>query len=213
MELILTIIALIVAYLLGAIPFAYLLGMKFKGIDLRQHGSGNLGATNGVRVLGPKLGLTAGFFDIVKAILPMALTQVAATFLLDGVLPINLLWVGFAAALGHCYPVYMNFKGGKAVATSIGAYLFLFPVQALVLFAASIGIVKLTKFVSVGSSMFSILFVLEGLITYQRPFDQVATMLTFEELLPRLAFMVLILWRHRSNYQRILQGNENKAKL
>lgn len=203
MELILTIIALIVAYLLGAIPFAYLLGMKFKGIDLRQHGSGNLGATNGIRVLGPKLGLMAGFFDIVKAILPMLLTQFAANVFLDGVLPLNLLWVGFAAALGHCYPVYMNFKGGKAVATSIGAYLFLFPLQTLVLFAASFGIVKLTKFVSVGSSMFSILFVLEGLL-FMRSLD---------ELLPRVAFMVLILWRHRSNYQRILQGTENKAKL
>ena len=203
MELILTLIALIVAYLLGAIPFAYLLGMKFKGIDLRKHGSGNLGATNGIRVLGPKLGLTAGFLDIVKAIVPMLLAQVAASLLLDGDLGINLLWVGFAAAVGHCYPIYMNFKGGKAVATSIGAYLLLFPLQTLVLVAMSLGIVKLTKFVSVASSMFSILFVLEGLL-FMRSLD---------ELLPRVAFMVLILWRHRSNYQRILQGTENKAKL
>ncbi len=202
MELLLTLIALIVAYLLGAIPFAYLLGMKFKGIDLRKHGSGNLGATNGIRVLGPKLGLTAGFFDIVKAIVPMALTQMAATLWLDGVLPFNLLWIGFAAAVGHCYPIYMNFKGGKAVATSIGAYLFLFPLQAVVIVAISLGIVKLTKFVSVASSMFSILFVLEGLV-FMRSLD---------ELIPRVAFMVLILWRHRSNYQRILQGTENKAK-
>lgn len=203
MELILTIIALIVAYLLGAIPFAYLLGMKFKGIDIRKHGSGNLGATNGIRVLGPKLGLTAGFFDIIKAIIPMALTQVAANVLLENGFPINLLWVGFAAAVGHCYPVYMKFKGGKAVATSIGAYLVLFPLQAVVLFAASLGIVKLTKFVSVASSMFSVLFVLEGLLF----------MRTIEELTPRVAFMVLILWRHRANYQRILQGTENKANI
>jgi glycerol-3-phosphate acyltransferase PlsY len=203
MELFLIIIALIVAYLLGAIPFAYLLGMKYKGIDLRKHGSGNLGATNGIRVLGPKLGLTAGFFDILKALLPMVLTQLAANVYLDGVLPINLLWVGFAAAVGHCYPVYMNFKGGKAVATSIGAYLLLFPVQTLVLVATALGIVKLTKYVSVASSMFSILFVLEGLL-FMRP---------IEELTPRIAFMVLILWRHRSNYQRILNGTENKAKL
>jgi acyl-phosphate glycerol 3-phosphate acyltransferase len=202
MELLLTLIALIVAYLLGAIPFAYLLGIKFKGIDLRKHGSGNLGATNGIRVLGPKLGLTAGFFDIVKAIVPMLLAQVAASLLLDGDLGINLLWIGFAAAVGHCYPIYMNFKGGKAVATSIGAYLFLFPLQAVVIVAISLGIVKLTKFVSVASSMFSILFVLEGLV-FMRSLD---------ELIPRVAFMVLILWRHRSNYQRILQGTENKAK-
>ena len=203
MELFLTIIALIVAYLLGAIPFAYLLGMKFKGIDLRQHGSGNLGATNGIRVLGPKLGLTAGLLDITKAILPMVLAQLAATQWLDGTLPINLLWVGFAAAVGHCYPVYMNFRGGKAVATSIGAYLVLFPVQALVLVAVSLGIVKLTKYVSVASSMFSILFVVEGIVFLR----------SIEELAPRAAFMVLILWRHRSNYQRILQGEENKAKI
>jgi acyl phosphate:glycerol-3-phosphate acyltransferase len=203
MELFLPIIALIVAYLLGAIPFAYLLGMKFKGIDLRQHGSGNLGATNGIRVLGPRLGLTAGFLDIMKAILPMILTPLAFEFFLDSVLPFNLLWIGFAAAIGHCYPVYMNFKGGKAVATSIGAYLLLYPVPTLIIFALSLGIVKLTKYVSVASSLFSVMFVLEGLLM----------MRSLDELLPRVAFMVLILWRHRSNYQRILKGTENKAKI
>ena len=203
MELIITSIALIVAYLLGAIPFAYLIGMKFKGVDLRQHGSGNLGATNGIRVLGPKLGLAAGALDILKAIVPIVLYRLAVTFLLDGAFPIEQLWIGFAAAVGHCYPVYMKFKGGKAVATSIGTYLILYPISTLIIFALSLGIVKLTKYVSVASSLFSVMFVLEGLIM----------MRSINELLPRIAFMVLILWRHRSNYQRILQGTENKAKI
>lgn len=203
MELIITSIALIVAYLLGAIPFAYLIGMKFKGLDLRQHGSGNLGATNGIRVLGLKLGLSAGVLDILKAIVPIVLFQVAVTIWLEGVLPIEPLWIGFAAAVGHCYPVYMKFKGGKAVATSIGTYLVLYPIPTLIIFVLSLGIVKLTKYVSVASSLFSVMFVLEGLIM----------MRTVDELLPRVAFMVLILWRHRSNYQRILQGKENKAKI
>lgn len=200
MELFLPIIALIVAYLLGAIPFAYLIGMKFKGIDLRQHGSGNLGATNGVRVLGPKLGLSAGALDILKALIPILLYRLAVGLWLDSA-PINELWIGFAAAFGHCYPVYMKFKGGKAVATSIGTYLALYPLQTLVIFVLSLGIVKLTKYVSVASSLFSVMFVLEGLLF----------MRTLDELLPRIAFMVLILWRHRSNYQRILKGTENKA--
>jgi acyl phosphate:glycerol-3-phosphate acyltransferase len=200
MELFLPIIALIVAYLLGAIPFAYLIGMKFKGIDLRQHGSGNLGATNGVRVLGAKLGLSAGALDILKAIIPILLYRVAVGLWLDNA-PIHELWIGFAAAVGHCYPVYMKFKGGKAVATSIGTYLVLYPLPTLVIFALALGIVKLTKYVSVASSLFSVMFVLEGLLF----------MRTLEELLPRIAFMVLILWRHRSNYQRILKGTENKA--
>lgn len=203
MELIITSIALIVAYLLGAIPFAYLIGMKFKGIDLRQHGSGNLGATNGIRVLGPKLGLSAGALDILKAIVPILLYRLAVNQLLDGAFPIEELWIGFAAAVGHCYPVYMKFRGGKAVATSIGTYLVLYPISAIVIFLLSLGIVKLTKFVSVASSMFSVMFVLEGLILMREP----------AELWPRIAFMVLILWRHRSNYQRILKGTENRAKI
>ncbi len=203
MELILTLVALIVAYLLGAIPFAYLLGMKVKGIDIRRHGSGNVGATNGVRVLGAKLGLSAGALDIIKAVIPILLAQFFAANWLNGTFPIDYLWVGVAAAVGHCYPVYMKFQGGKAVATSIGAYLTLFPLSTLVIFLLSLGVVKVTKFVSLASSLFSVMFVLEGVLF----------MRTLEEQLPRIALMALILWRHRSNYQRILRGTENKAKL
>lgn len=199
METLSVVIVLIVAYLLGAIPFAFIIGMKFRGVDIRQHGSGNLGATNGIRVLGPKLGLSAGVLDALKGLLPVAFVSLyfGESF------PINPLWVGFVAALGHCYPVYVGFRGGKAVATSIGVYLFVFPLETIVAFLLSLGIVKVTKYVSVASSMFSVMFVVYGLITN----------IGLDSLLPMLAMMVLILWRHRSNYQRILNGTENKAKL
>ena len=199
MEMLSVVVVLIVAYLLGAIPFAFLIGMKFRGVDIRNHGSGNLGATNGIRVLGPKLGLSAGVLDALKGLLPVAFV----TLYFGDSFPINVLWVGFVAALGHCYPVYVGFRGGKAVATSIGVYLYLFPLQTLVAFLLSLGIVKLTKYVSVASSLFSVMFVLYGLVTN----------IGIESLVPMIAIMVLILWRHRSNYQRILNGNENKAKI
>ncbi len=203
METLSVVVVLIVAYLLGAIPFAFLIGMKFRGVDIRQHGSGNLGATNGIRVLGPKLGLSAGILDAIKGLLPVALAQLVASVYFDGTFPINVLWVGFVAALGHCYPVYVGFRGGKAVATSIGVYLYLFPLQTVVAFLLSLGIVKLTKFVSVASSLFSVMFVIYGLVTN----------IGIDTLLPMISIMVLILWRHRSNYQRILNGNENRAKI
>jgi acyl phosphate:glycerol-3-phosphate acyltransferase len=203
METLSVVVVLIVAYLLGAIPFAFLIGMKFRGVDIRQHGSGNLGATNGIRVLGPKLGLSAGVLDALKGLLPVALAQLVASLYLDGVFPINVLWVGFVATLGHCYPVYVGFRGGKAVATSIGVYLYVFPLQAVIAFLLALGIVKVTKYVSVASSLFSVMFVVYGIVTN----------IGLDTLLPMIAIMLLILWRHRSNYQRILSGTENKAKL
>jgi acyl phosphate:glycerol-3-phosphate acyltransferase len=203
METLSVVVVLIVAYLLGAIPFAFLIGMKFRGIDIRQHGSGNLGATNGVRVLGPKLGLSAGVLDVLKGLLPVALAQYVGTIWFDGSFPIDPLWVGFVAALGHCYPVYVGFRGGKAVATTIGVYAFLYPLETVVAFLISLGIVKVTKYVSLASSLFSVMFVVYGLVTD----------VGVDTLLPMIALMGLILWRHRSNYQRILNGTENKAKL
>jgi len=203
METLSVVVVLIVAYLLGAIPFAFLIGMKFRGIDIRQHGSGNLGATNGVRVLGPKLGLSANLLNILKGLLPVAMAQTVGNIWFEGSFPIDPLWVGFVAALGHCYPVYVGFRGGKAVATTIGVYAFVYPLETIFAFLVSLGIVKVTKYVSLASSLFSVMFVIYGLVIGV----EIGT------LLPMIALMGLILWRHRANYQRIMNGTENKAKL
>ncbi len=110
-----TYLLFIVAYLLGSIPFALVVGKIGYGIDIREHGSGNLGGTNTFRTLGKKAGFTVTIADILKGTLATSLPMI---FGLD----IHPLWFGLAAVLGHVYPIFAKFRGGKAVATSAGCY-------------------------------------------------------------------------------------------
>ena len=110
------VVIVILAYLIGSIPSGLIIGKKFYGVDIRQHGSGNLGGTNTFRVLGVKAGLTVTTADILKGTLAAALP-----FLFQS--DLNLFLAGFFAVIGHTYPIFANFKGGKAVATSAGVLL------------------------------------------------------------------------------------------
>jgi acyl phosphate:glycerol-3-phosphate acyltransferase len=182
------------AYFLGSVPFGLLLGKK-AGRDIRLAGSGNIGATNVTRLLGRKMGLLTLLLDAGKAILPM----LAAAWLLAG--PDRELWValcGGAAFLGHLYPVYLQFRGGKGVATALGVFLYLEPLAALVTMAIFIIVTLNWGFVSLGSLTAALL--LPGLV-WLLSASVVNTLLA-------VVVATLIWLKHRDNIVRLSQGNE-----
>lgn len=206
------IIFLILAYLIGAVPFGLLLG-KIKGIDIREHGSGNIGATNAGRVLGRKLGILCFILDVLKGLLPTVGYGVVAGVIAepgDSALVV-FKWLGVAAAaiVGHVFPIYLKFKGGKGVATSLGALLGVFPVLTV---SAVIGgvvwflTVKRTAYVSLASIVAAVTL----------PFTATAvTMLLsysigqwFAYTLVTMLLSTLVVVKHRSNIRRLRDGSE-----
>ncbi len=182
------------SYLLGAIPASYIAGRLAKGIDLRRHGSGNLGATNTFRVLGAKVAAPVMVFDILKGTVPVvAFTQ------WDG--SADWRWelaYGGAAIVGHVFSVYMRFKGGKGVATSAGVLLALAPVALGVGLAVWLGVLKAMRMVSAASILAAATVGVLLLVTPNRP----------EVRILGLGVVAFVIFAHRSNIGRILRGEE-----
>lgn len=181
-------------YLGGAIPFGYIAG-RFAGIDIRTHGSGNTGATNVWRALGPRWGVPVLVLDMLKGFVP---AMVGAQLYGDG----TGVLAGGAAILGHAFPVFLGFGGGKGVATAAGTSLAVAPIAMLVLPVVFVAVLWLTRYVSLASlvvcALFPVLAVLLG------------------EPWPVLVYGVLgaaaITWRHRANIARLRAGTEAKAR-
>ncbi len=188
---------IIVSYFIGAIPTGVILAKAFAGRDIRQEGSGNIGATNVTRVLGKKVGALTLVGDLLKGFLP-----VWAGAAITGSLNVACL-MGLAAFLGHLFPIYLGFKGGKGVATALGVFLYLSPIVILievVVFAASVAI---WKYVSLGSILAAgTMPVLLYLLSFPTPV-----------LLLSIVFAILINIKHSSNIQRLMSGTENKIGL
>ena len=182
------------AFLLGAIPFGYLAG-KLKGIDLRAHGSGNIGATNALRVLGWKIGLPVLLLDVLKGYLPVLLAQRLALS------PWWVVGAGLLAILGHTYSPFLGFRGGKGVATSLGVLIGLSPLIAVITLAAFILVIAITRYVSLGS--------LIGAVTEAICFLALPGLPLSYRLLGLLAAFFVIL-RHRPNIKRLLDGTESR---
>jgi acyl phosphate:glycerol-3-phosphate acyltransferase len=196
-------LALALAYLLGAIPFGLWVGKAVKGIDLREHGSGNLGATNALRILGKPLGGLVLLLDAGKGLLPV----LAFPWLLNRLELAPPTWlpaaVAAAAVLGHVFPIYLRFKGGKGVATSAGAFGALNPPAfgvALVVFAS---ITAATRFVSLGSIVAALALPTATIALADFAPERSQTILF-------LVFGLLIIVRHRTNLSRLLKGRENR---
>jgi len=197
-----TIILLLLAYLLGSIPSALWIGKLFYKTDIRQHGSGNLGGTNTFRTLGIKAGLIVTILDILKGT-AATLLPVLAFFADTSLHPLIL---GVVAVIGHMYPIFANFKGGKAVATSGGILLgYNWPIFVLMLVAFFV-VLKISKMVSLTSMVLGILG-LVYIILYN---------IFYEIDIPLLVVIVLlasfIFYRHRANIVRIKAGTEPKVK-
>jgi len=200
------------AYLLGAVPFGFLIG-KAHGKDLRQLGSGNIGATNAARALGKKWGIFCFCLDVLKGLIPMLLVPVLIEdhSSSPGKLTLWLL-VGCAAVVGHVFPVYLKFKGGKGVATSLGIVLGLWPyytlcgICAFVIWAVT---VLIWRYVSLSSILAAIFFpvLLFSFIFFIDAWE-------FSQLWPLLlmaaVMALLVVLRHISNIKRLLDGSETK---
>ena len=189
-----TIFYAVLSYLLGAIPTGYILFWLSEKKDIRTYGSQAIGATNVLRTKGWKMALPVAIFDVAKGAIPVIL---ATRLFPDKKFA---LLCGSLAVLGHCFPVFIKFKGGKGVATTLGAYLAAAPIPALLSVAIFLIVVLITKYVSLGSLLamagFPLLvFIMSGDIP-------VVAMSLF--------VYALILFKHRGNLQRLIRGTERK---
>lgn len=197
-----TIVALILAYLLGSIPSALWIGKVFYKTDIREHGSGNLGGTNTFRTLGKTAGLIVSTMDILKG---TAAVLLAFTPLFSDI-AVHPLVLGILAVVGHMYPIFANFRGGKAVATSAGILLgYHWPIFAVMIVVFFL-VLKLTKMVSLTSMTAAILSVIY-VLTYHFVFEND---IVFVAVIFVLASFII--YRHRANVKRILDGTEPKVK-
>lgn len=203
------------AYLIGAVPFGLLLG-KLKGVDIREHGSGNVGATNAGRVLGKAWGITCFVLDVAKGLGPVLGFGFVAGLIAGsthGAIP-TLQWFAVAAAavLGHVFPIYLKFKGGKGVATGFGVLLGMFPVLTAAGAAAAITwliVMRTTAYVSLASIIAAgamPLFALGLAFAFGRGGGEIAVYVGITALLA-----ALVVVRHRSNIRRLMRGEEAKA--
>lgn len=202
------IIFIITAYLLGAIPTSIWYGRIFHGTDIRLHGSGNAGATNTFRTFGKKAGIIVLLIDILKGVI--AVLQPLFYKLITG-LDLELtfssfpeLTLGFSAAIGHVYPIYEKFKGGKGVATLFGVVVAMSPTVGLICFAFFACIFILTRLVSLGSVLGSILFLVSIIWIHKLYFPLDITM--------AVLYTTLLIYTHRSNIKRLLKGEEPQMK-
>jgi len=198
-------IVYLIAYLFGSIPFALIVGKVFYKTDIRNFGSGNLGGTNAGRVLGRVAGVTVAVLDLTKAFLVM---WVAIKFLPE--YPGYVAFAGVFAAIGHCYPIFAQFKGGKAVSTAFGYLLgvsvFLVnPILIWVLFflpiVIALTLLHFTKYVSFSAMISVTIIVILSFIVQQD--------LTISSAL--VIIDILLIYRHRSNIQRLREGTERKV--
>ena len=182
---------MILAYLLGAVPFGLLVAKLFCGVDPREAGSGNTGATNVARLCGAKYGVLALVLDVLKGYLP-------ATLAVSGNLgATGISLVALAAILGHVFSPFLGFKGGKGVATTIGAFLALMPLGALLAVAACVLVIALTGYVSLGSLTLALCLPVFALLTGRLAYLPLAAVV-----------MLLLFWRHRENIRRLARGEE-----
>jgi glycerol-3-phosphate acyltransferase PlsY len=193
-------LGLVAAYLLGSVPAAYLAG-RARGVDLRKHGSGNLGATNAWRVLGWKIGLPVYLFDTAKGALPVLLLP----RLLDSARPeIWAIAYGVAAIAGHVWPIFLGGKGGgKGVATAGGVFLALAGMELLITFAVFALVLAVSGYVSLGS--LAAAAALPLVLLYTRGSGSPVFVVS-------LAVAAFVFWTHRANIGRLRRGEESKFR-
>ncbi len=198
----------ILSYLLGSIPTALWYGETYHQVDIREHGSGNAGATNTFRVLGRKAGSIVLFVDAFKGFLATGLAAVLFYFrLVDWQTCVTLkILFGFLAVMGHLLPIFCDFKGGKGVATTLGMILALHPQAALVSILIFLLVFAISKYVSLGSIVASLAFpIMLSLGVFGQELPIIIYFGSF------LAFLVV--FTHRKNILRIFQGTENRMYL
>jgi glycerol-3-phosphate acyltransferase PlsY len=189
-------VLLLLAYVAGSIPFGLVVGKVFYGVDVREHGSGNVGTTNVFRVLGKKAGMAVMISDILKGYVPAAIA--AAVF--D---PWFAIFIAAAPVLGHIYSIFLKGRGGKGIATGAGVVLALVPVAFAIIFATWLILIVTTRYVSVASLVAALLVpVLTVAFGEPLPYEIAGVLVA-----------ILVWWAHRDNIRRLLAGQENRVTL
>jgi acyl phosphate:glycerol-3-phosphate acyltransferase len=197
---------IVLAYLIGSIPTALIISNKFFGIDIRDYGSGNMGATNTFRVLGNRYGMFVMFFDILKGMIAVGLFNFLPYYLENELQRTNLMvGLGLAAVLGHIFPIFANFKGGKGVATLFGMILAVQPFIALSCVGVFLLVLFLTRYVSLSSILAGLFLPVCVLWIWN---DKVLLYRIFAILVA-----LLIILTHQKNIVKILKGNENRVPI
>ena len=198
-----TVLLILIAYVLGSIPNALWVGKTFKNIDVREHGSKNTGSTNAARVLGAKLGIFTLILDILKGALPTYLGIVLGADLLTrmtGIDKLDVIVIGMAAILGHTFSLFLKFKGGKAVATTLGVFLVLVPYAILILLVVFFVIFGLTRYVSLASIISAVVLPIAVYFTTRHiPLTVLGIIIG-----------LLVIIRHKENIKRLINGTESK---
>jgi glycerol-3-phosphate acyltransferase PlsY len=194
------ILFLIFSYLIGSIPSGVWIGKKISGLDIREHGSKNTGATNAIRVLGAKIGIIVLLLDILKGAIPLLIGKYLFKYYDD----LYLLIIGVVVIIGHILSLFLKFKGGKGVATSLGVFFVIVPkVMITILIIFSI-VVYFTRFVSLGSILSALSF---SFLTYfYYGVDKIMTIYF------GIIIGIYIIYKHKTNIQRLFKGEENKIK-
>lgn len=205
-DLTVVIIVLVAAYFIGAIPFGVIIGRLWRGVDIRSYGSGGSGATNVTRTLGPRAGATVFAADFAKGVSVIALSR----YVMNGD-PWLVAAAGTVAVLGHMFPVYIKFKGGKGVSTGFGALAVISPIAAVIALVGVL-IAAISRYVSLGSILGSTVSL--GLLVIFSIFE--LSIFGWDHNLWNLLFAipvgVLIIWSHRSNVDRLAKGDESRLE-
>lgn len=197
MDLVRVALALFIGYFVGAIPFGVVIGLRTAGVDVRKLGSGNIGATNVLRVLGARTAIVVLAMDVAKGIVAVFVGKWLAPDTASEMLP---LLSGIAAVAGHNWSVFLRFGGGKGVATTAGVVIASMPLTALIAIAAFLIVVAITRYVSLGSLVLACVLPIAAW-QLDRPLPHV---------LFALVLGIMTIWRHRSNIVRLLEGSENR---
>lgn len=215
MNIVYRVLCLIIGYLFGIFQTAYIYG-KMNGIDIRDHGSGNSGTTNAMRVLGKKAGIITYAGDMLKALFCSIVIRCIFGIGLNvdaGEVLVLVLYGGLGVVLGHNYPFYMGFKGGKGIAASSGVGISLFDWKIILLGILTFaGVTGVTKYVSLGSIFmlagFAIETIIFGELGWFSPIS--GTEYRFEAYIMVSIFAILAIYRHKANIKRLMEGTENK---
>lgn len=189
-------------YLMGSLSPSVFLGKAIKGIDLREHGSGNAGTTNAFRVLGKRVGLAVLVGDVLKGVVPVVLARYLST-------PVVTVVVAFASVIGHTFSIFLRGRGGKGVATGAGAAIAMIPLPMSCLVGLFIVILLATRMVSVASITCTVALPVTAGLLYRYATGIWETPLAYVVACTLMA--LLVLWGHRTNIQRLLAGNERKV--
>lgn len=201
-------LCVVIGYLFGLIQTGYIYG-KIKSIDIRKHGSGNAGTTNVLRTLGWKAGVITFIGDCLKCVLAVAIVDFI--FIHDPRQVLYAMYAGLGAVLGHNFPFYLKFKGGKGIASTAGLILAVNPIMFLIVAVVFIGIVLITQYVSLASIVIMILFVIMVVVKGQSGMLLLPKGDLYEYYAIAIVLAILAIWRHRANIQRLLNGTENKT--